>query len=79
MKNRQKAISTEDKLGVISRLGKVTKLLTYVVLLDSLIAAHVQFLIMLIELNKLLSRELKCLCRKAASPIGKEPYEKLRM
>jgi hypothetical protein len=33
----------------------------YTVMLDSLIVAHIQFVIMLMELKKVLSQELKCL------------------
>jgi len=33
-------------------------------MLDLLILVHVQLMIMLTELKKVLSQELKCLCRK---------------
>jgi hypothetical protein len=36
--------------------------LTYVVMLGLLIVAYTQFVIMLIELQKVLSQKLKCLC-----------------
>jgi len=45
----------------------VNKLLTYAIMLDSLILVHVQFVIMLIELKKVLSQELKCLCSKTTT------------
>jgi hypothetical protein len=36
-------------------------LLIYAVMLDSLIVAYIQFVIMQLELKKVLSQELKCL------------------
>jgi len=42
----------------------VNKLLTYAVMLDLPIVAYIKFMIMLIELQKVLSQELKCLCSK---------------
>ena len=39
----------------------VNKLLAYAIMLDSLIAVYVQFVIMLMELKKVLSQVLKCL------------------
>jgi hypothetical protein len=50
---------------VKSQLKKVDKLLTYAILLESLIAVYVQFVIILIEIKKVLSQKLKCLCSKA--------------
>jgi hypothetical protein len=38
------------------------KLLTYAVMLDNLIAAYVQFVIRLIEIQKVINQELKCVC-----------------
>ena len=64
MKNQQKAISIEEILDVISQLEKGDKLLTCAVMLDSLILTYIQSVIMLIEVQKGLSQELKCLCRK---------------
>ena len=61
VKNQWKTINIEEKLHIISRLEKVNKLLTYAQMLDSLIIAHIQFVIMLIELKKVLSQEVKCL------------------
>jgi hypothetical protein len=61
VKNCQKTISIEEKLDIISRLEKGDELLIYTVMLHSLIVAYIQFVIMLIELNKVLLRELKCL------------------
>ena len=45
----------------------MNKLLTYVIMFDSLILVHVQFMIMLIELKKVLVQELKCLCSKTTT------------
>lgn len=46
---------------------RVTNLLTYAVMFDSLTVAYVQFLIMLPELQNVLSHELKYLCNKTAT------------
>jgi hypothetical protein len=59
-KNWEKTISTEDTLNEIRRLAKV-ELLTYNVMLDSFIAAYIQFILMLIELQKDLRKEIQCL------------------
>jgi hypothetical protein len=59
-KNWHKTISIEDILNVIRRLEKV-ELLTYNAMLDSLIVAYIQFILMLIELQKELRQELQCL------------------
>jgi len=45
----------------------VNELLTYAIMLDPLIVGYIQFVIMLIELQKLLRRELKCLCSKTTT------------
>jgi hypothetical protein len=42
-------------------MEKVSELLIHAVMLDWLIVADLQFMIMLIELKKVLSQELKCL------------------
>ena len=55
---------------VISWLEKVNKLLTYAEMLDSLVFVYMQFVIMLIELWKVLSQELKCLCRKTTTVLS---------
>jgi hypothetical protein len=59
-KNWQKTISTEQTLNVIRRLEKV-ELLTYNVTLDSLIVTYIQFILMLLELQKEFCQELQCL------------------
>lgn len=79
MKNRRKTISTEDKLEVISRLGKGDRIVDICRVVRFAHSSARKILIMPIELNKVLSQEPKCLCRKTASSIGKEPYQKLRM
>jgi len=64
VKQWQNTVSTERKLDVISETEKGLKeLLMYLVMIDSLISAYVQFLIMLIQLQNLGSPE-KCLCIK---------------
>jgi len=60
-RNQWKTISTEEKLNLKNQVEKVNELWTYTVMFDSPIVAYVQFVLMLIELNKLLSQELKCL------------------
>jgi len=55
VKNWQKAFSTE------ADLIKVNELLTYAIMLGSLIVVYVHFVVMLIELKKVLSVELMCL------------------
>jgi hypothetical protein len=66
VKNWRKAIGIEEQSGVIS-FKKVNELLTYTIMLDSFIVVYVLFVIMLIELKKLLSQELKCLCSKTTT------------
>jgi len=44
VKNRQKTISIDEKLVI-----KVNQLLTYAIMLDSIIAAYLPFMIMLID------------------------------
>jgi len=39
-------------------------LFRYAVMFDSPIVAYIQFMIMLIELQKVLRQEMKCLCSK---------------
>jgi len=58
-KNWLKTISIRDTLNV-KRLEKVD-LLTYNVMLDSLLVAYIQFILMLIELEEELRQELQCL------------------
>jgi hypothetical protein len=50
----------------------VNDLLIYAVMLDSLIVwhIHVKFVIMLTELKKVLSQELKCLCSKTTTVLS---------
>jgi len=60
MKNWQRTFSIEEKLNIISYLKKVNKSLTYAIMSDMLIVAHVQLVIMLIALRKVPSQEQKC-------------------
>jgi hypothetical protein len=55
VKNWQKTIDTEEKIDVMSWLDKGEQILTYTVILDLLIVPYIQFLIMLIDLKKVLS------------------------
>ena len=63
----------EEKLDIISHLENVNELLTYAVMLDLLILVCVQFMIMLTELQKVLSQEPKCLCSETTD------YSRVRM
>jgi len=42
----------------------MNKVLTYIIMLDLLTVACIYFLIILIELKKVLCQKLKCLCSK---------------
>jgi hypothetical protein len=42
----------------------------YALMLDLLIVGHAQFMIVAIELQKLLSQELECLCSKIATVLS---------
>jgi hypothetical protein len=55
VKNCQKTIGTEEKLDVMSRPDKGEQIFTYAVTLDLVIVTYIQFLIMLIDLKKVLS------------------------
>jgi len=46
-------------------------------MLDSHILAYLQFAIMLIELQKLLSQELKCVCSKTATVLSESTVLKI--
>jgi len=45
-------------------------MLTYAIMLDSLILEYIQFMIMLSELQKVLSQELKRLCNKTTTVLS---------
>jgi len=57
----------------------VNELLTYVVMLNSLVLAYVQFMKMPMELKKMLSQELKCLCSKTTTVFSERTVPKLWM
>jgi hypothetical protein len=48
----------------------VNEVLTYDVMLDLLIVVYAQFVIMLAELKKVLSKDLKCLCSKITTVLS---------
>jgi hypothetical protein len=48
----------------------VNEMLTYAIMLDSLMAAYVKFVIILIELKELLGQELKCLYSKTTTVLS---------
>jgi len=45
-------------------------MLTYAIMLDSLIVAYVKVMIILTELKEVLSQELKCLCSKTTTVLS---------
>jgi len=51
-------------------LKKVNKLLTYAIMLDLVMVMYIQFVLMLIEFQKVLSQELKCLCSKTTTVLS---------
>jgi len=57
-------------------MKKVNKFFTYTVMLYSLIPAYVQFVIILRELQKVLSQELKCLCSKITTVLSESMVPK---
>jgi len=58
-------------------MKKVNKFFTYTVMLYLLILAYIQFLIILRELQKVISQELKCLCSKITTILSNQRYQKL--
>jgi hypothetical protein len=70
-------VKIDERQSVLkeTNLKRVNKLLTYAVMLDSTYAvmldspilSYIQFVIMLIELRKVLNQELKCLCSKTTT------------
>jgi hypothetical protein len=54
-------------------MKKLNKLFTYAVMLDSFTVAYVQYMIMLTELQKVLSQELKYLCSKTTTVLSEWP------
>jgi len=54
VKNQLRAVSIEENLDVKAKLIKVNELLTYAVTLGWIIIVHLQFVIMQIELKKML-------------------------
>jgi len=73
VKNQRKTISIEEKLDVTSWLErKVKELLTYPVMLDSLILTNIQFKIMLLELQKMLSGTKAFVQQDCHSPIRRK-------
>jgi len=55
----------------------VNILLKYVKILDSLIAAYIQFVLMLMKLHKVLSHELECLCSKSTTLLSEWTIPKI--
>jgi len=59
--------NTEEKLDIISQVEKGEWMVDISVMLNSLLVVYVQFVIVLIEVKKVLIRELKCLCGKTTT------------
>jgi hypothetical protein len=67
VKNRGKAIGTEENLDVISRLEKGEGIVDIGLNAKFALLAYVQFIIMLMEFKEMLSQEIKCLCTKTTT------------
>ena len=67
VKNQRKKVGILD---AISWLEKGVRIVDIGLMSDPLILAYLQFLIMLIELQKVLCQELKCLCSKTTRVIS---------
>ena len=48
----------------------MNELFTYVIMSDALIVGYVQLVVMLTELQKVLSEELKCLCGQSTAVLS---------
>jgi hypothetical protein len=69
VKNQQKTIGIEEKLDVITQSARGEQIAELCLMLGSLIVVYIQFVIMLVELQKMLTQELKCLLQGYPSPI----------
>jgi len=69
VKNLWKTVNTEEKLDVINHLEKGEQI-TGLCHKDSSILVYVQFMIMLIELQRVLSQELKWFCSKTTTVLS---------
>lgn len=64
-------INIEEKLGVISKLAEGNRFFTYAVMLGVIILAYVQLMKVLMELQRVLSRELSvCVARLSLSSLN---------
>ena len=77
VKNRGKTIGTEEKLVVNGWLEKDEWIVD--IMLDKIAAAYVQFVKMLIELRKVLSLELKCLCSMTTTVLSEQTVSKTKV
>jgi hypothetical protein len=55
VKNKQKTVGMEEKLDVINHTEKEEQIVVVAIILDLLVVAYVQFVIMLIEIMEMLS------------------------
>jgi len=60
-------------------MKKVNELLTYGIILDLLVVVYEQHMIMLTELQKVLSHNQKCCVQSLPQYCQNEPYQKLWM
>jgi hypothetical protein len=67
VKNREKTIGIEEKLSVIMLREKGERIIDICHMLHSLMVPYIKFVIMLTDIKKVLSQELKCLCSKATT------------
>ena len=78
VKNWPKTINIEEKLGIISKLVEGEHIFDICcnVRCAHIILVYVQFVIMLIELQTVLSQELKCLCSKTTTFLSESVISK---
>ena len=65
-----KKIGIEEELVIMNWLEKGEQIVKYAIMLDSLILAYVQFMTMLIKLQKALSQEVKHLSSKTTTVLS---------
>jgi len=65
-----KTVGIEEKLDIVGQFKKVDELFPYAVMLDLLVVAYVQCMIMLMGLKTVLNQELKCLCGKTTTVLS---------
>jgi len=79
VKIQQKTSSTDDKLDIIRQFEKGEQIPDICRNVRFTHSSVRKFSIMLIELQKVLNQELKCLCSKTTIVISNTQYQKLWM